>query len=146
LVPAIRILFGFVAAFLMAFLGDVVARVVSLSLGYPWSLAIHQNIQIVGTGFGAGAGAYVAWANLGRRWYVVSGAIMIVLAGGVGGAYVGTLLGPGVDPTYWWSRFASDPTVHLGSAALSICVATILGLIDHKHTRSRLRSFARPIE
>jgi hypothetical protein len=41
-----------------------------------------------------------------------------VLAGGIAGAYLGSIYGPGVDPTYWWSRFATDTTIHLSAAAL----------------------------
>ena len=146
LAPGVRTLFGFAAACLLAFLGDVVARALNLSLGYPWPQSVHQNIQIVGAGLGAGVGAYLAWIIQGRRWYVVSGAVVVALAGGVAGAYLGLLIGPGVAPTYWWSGFASDSTIHLGGAALSIIGATVLGLIDLKYTRSRLRSFACPID
>ena len=144
--PAARTLLGFVTACLLAFLGDVVARALNLALGYPWSLSVHQNIQMVGVGLGAGFGAYLPWINLGRRWYVISGAVAIVLAAGVAGAYLGLLLGPGVDPTYWWGRFAMDSTVHLAAGGLSTFVATVLGLIDLKYTRSRLQSYAGPID
>jgi hypothetical protein len=144
-IPIGRTLAGFMVALLLAFLGDVAARVFNLAIGYPWSLPVHQNIHLVGIGVAAGIGAYLSWMNLDRRWYWMLGWTALVLAGGIAGVYVGRFYGPGVDPTYWWSRFATDTTIHLSAAAVSTAVATILGLIDLVYTRADLKAKAKPI-
>jgi hypothetical protein len=140
LIPLGRTLAGFIAALLLAFLGEVTARVFNLASGYPWSQSVHLNIHLIGIGVGAGIGAYLAWMSLGPRWHLILGWAMLVLAGGIAGAFLGRIYGPGVDPTYWWSRFATDTTIHLSAAALSTIVATILGLIDSVCTTARRRA------
>jgi hypothetical protein len=139
-IPLGRTLAGFIAALLLAFLGDVTARVFNLAIGYPWSQLVHQNIHLIGIGVGAGIGAYLGWMSLGPRWYLVLGWAMLVLAGGIAGAFLASVYGPGVDPTYWWSRFATDTTIHLSAAALSTVVATILGLINDIRIKARRRA------
>jgi hypothetical protein len=139
-IPLGRTLAGFIAALLLAFLGDVTARVFNLAIGFPWSQSVHQNIHLIGIGVGAGIGAYLAWMSLGPRWHLILGWVMLVLAGGIAGAYLGSIYGPGVDPTYWWSRFATDTTIHLTAAALSTAVATILGLINDIRIKARRRA------
>ena len=124
---------------MLAFLFDVFARSLNLATGFPWPAAVHLNIQVVGTGFGAGIGAYVPWTNLGHRWYVIAGSVAVVLAGAIAGAYLGLAFGPGVDPTYWWSRFASDTTIHMVSAASGAAAATIVGVVDQAKAKSRLQ-------
>jgi hypothetical protein len=140
LIPLGRTLAGFIAALLLAFLGEVTARVFNLASGYPWSQSVHLNIHLIGIGVGAGIGAYLAWMSLGPRWHLILGWAMLVLAGGIAGAFLGRIYGPGVDPTYWWSRFATDTTIHLSAAALSTIVATILGLINDICTTARRRA------
>ncbi|MCH8089565.1 MAG: hypothetical protein IH955_06105 [Chloroflexi bacterium] len=136
---------GLTAAFLLAFMGDLAGRVFNLSVGYAWDPAVHQNIIFIGIGMGAGIGAYLGWMNLDRRWYLVLRSVVIVVAAGVIGAYLGRFYGPGVEPGWWWSRYATDPTVHMVAAALGAGVATVLGLIDQVHTRSRLQPYVKPI-
>jgi hypothetical protein len=101
---------------------------------------VHQNIHLIGIGVGAGIGAYLGWMSLGPRWYLVLGWAMLVLAGGIAGAFLASVYGPGVDPTYWWSRFATDTTIHLSAAVLSTVVATILGLINDIRIKARQRA------
>jgi hypothetical protein len=136
---------GFVAALLLAFIGDLAARVFNLSIGYPWAQSVHQNLHLISIGMGAGIGAYLSWMNLERRWYLVVGLGVMVLGGGVVGAYLGRHYGPGVDPTYWWSRFALDTTIHLAAAALSTGVAAALGLVDLLHTGAGLWNWVKGI-
>ena len=133
------------AALLFGLLGDIISRAFNLSIGFPWELSVHVHIQYAGIGIGAGLGAYLAWVSLQRRWYVVSGSVLLVLLGGIGGAYLGRAYGSGVDQTYWWSRFATDTTVHLGAGVLSTFVATVLGLMESRRFRSRLRDHGNPI-
>jgi hypothetical protein len=99
-IPLGRKLAGFIAALLLAFLGDVTARVFNLAIGYPWSQLVHQNIHLIGIGVGAGIGAYLGWMSLGPRWHLILGWAMLVLAGGIAGAYLASIYGSGVDPTY----------------------------------------------
>ena len=139
MLPVARAAVGFIAAFLLAFLGDIAGRVFNLFIGYPWDIAVHLNIQFVFIGIGAGFGAYLGWMSLDRRWYFVLGSLVIILAGGIAGAYLGRFYGTGVDSTYWWSRYATDSSVYLFGAALSTGIATILGLIDQARARARLR-------
>jgi hypothetical protein len=134
-----------VAALLFGFLGDIISRAFNLSIGFHWELSVHQHIQYAGIGIGAGVGAYVAWISPQRPWYVVSGSVLLVLLGGIGGAYLGRAYGPGVDQTYWWSRFATDTTLHLGAGILSTFVATVLGLMERRRFRSRLPDHGNPI-
>jgi hypothetical protein len=145
IIPLARTAFGLVAALLFSFLGDVLARVFNLLIGFPWDPTVHVHIQYAGIGIGAGLGAYLAWTNLERPWYVVSGSVLLVLLGGIGGAYLGRAYGPGVDQTYWWSRFATDTTLHLGAGILSAFVATVLGLMERRRFRSRLPDHGNPI-
>ena len=145
-VPLGRTLAGFVAALLLAFMGDVLARVFNLVLGYPWPQEVHQNIHIVGIGLGAGIGAYLWWSNLSLRWYLILGFLLLVLGGSIAGAYIGSALGSGVDLTYWWSRYALDTTIHLGAAIGGIIVATTWGLINEVRATRRSKPPAWPID
>ncbi len=125
---AARTLAGFVVGLFLAFFGDLTARIFSLLLGYPWPPSVHQNLLVIGAGIAAGVGAYLAWMNLSLRWYWTLGTLLLVLVGSIGGAYFGHIYGPGPDPTYWWSRYASDKTIYLTAATGGIVMSTILGL------------------
>ena len=130
LVPAGRTLAGFISALVLAFVGDLTGRVVNLTLGYPWSLEIHITLHMVCIGLGAGIGAYLGWISLRWNRYMAAGVLALVLAVSIVGVYVGLEYGPGVDPTYWWSRFALDPYIHVIAAAHGTVVATLIGLVQ----------------
>jgi len=119
---------GFIFGLLLAVLVGWSGMILNILIGYPWSMAVHQNFQMVAIGIGGGLGPYLAWTNwtLRRRWMV--GNLVLVLAGGTVGAYLGRIYGPGVDPTYWWSRFAIDPNIYLIAAIGGLAVATLIGL------------------
>ena len=125
-----RSMAGFVAALLLAFAGDVTARVFNLLIGYPWPQEVHQHINFVSIGAGAGVGAYLGWINLNHRQRLMVGILLLVVVSGVVGVYLGRAYSPGVDTSYWWSRFATDTRVYLSGASLAIVVATAIGLID----------------
>jgi hypothetical protein len=143
-VPVGRSIAGFISALLLAFFGDIGARVFNLAIGYPWSQDIHQNINFVGIGVGAGIGAYLGWINPGQNRYLQVGTFLLVIASGVLGSYLGRAYGPGVDPTYWWSRFATDRMVYLGAAVSAIIIATAAGLISQIRLSSLIRSRSQP--
>jgi hypothetical protein len=145
LILAGRAIAGLIIALLLAFLGDVAGRVFNLSVGYPWSLAVHQNIHLIFIGAGAGLGAYLCWMPLNFRWYSALSWAGLALAGGIGGAYLGHFYGPGVDPTYWWSPFATDTTIHLSATGVSVAAAAALGVIHDRRTKARLRAAAKPL-
>ncbi len=137
-----RTLAGFFAGLFLAFFGDLTARIFNLLLGYPWPPSVHQNLLVIGAGFAAGVGAYLAWMNLSLRWNWILGSLLLVLVGSIGGAYLGHIYGPGPDPTWWWSRYASDKTIYLTAAIGGITISTILGLarellpLDHGKGRA----------
>jgi hypothetical protein len=139
-VPVGRTLAGFIFALLLAFLGDLGARILNLILGYPWSLEVYQNINIASIGAGAGIGAYLGWINWGLNRYWMLGTLLPVIGGGVLGAYLGLAYGPGVDPTYWWSRFATDTTIYLTAAIGGTICATAIGLVIMISSAARLKS------
>lgn len=141
---AARSLAGFTFAVLLAFGGDVFGRVVNLLLGYPWPPGVHANLHLVSIGLGAGAGAYLGWINfsLNRYWSLVI--LAMVLTASVVGVYLGRAYGPGVDPTYWWSRYAVDTTIHLAAAALGTAAATAIGLAQQLLILLRDNSRQRP--
>ena len=139
-VPVGKTVAGFIFALLLAFMGDLSARILNLLLGYPWSLEVYQNVNIVSIGAGAGIGAYLGWVNWGLNRYWVIGTLLPVIGSGVLGAYLGLIYGPGVDQTYWWSRFATDTTIYLTAAIGGIVCATAIGLISMISSAMRLKS------
>ena len=123
-----RTLLGFIFAWLLAILGGWGGMVFNLMIGYPGSLELHQNIQMTGIALGASLGAYLVWMDSTSRWYrILLNAALVFVAGAVG-AYLGSAYGPGVDPTYWWSRFAVDPAIYLAAATSGLIVSTTIGL------------------
>ena len=144
LLPVFRTAAGFVAAIMLAFFGDLTVRVFNLAVGYAWPQTVHDNIYVIFIGIAAGIGAYLCWMTLDRRWYVALRSVVIVLAGGVAGAYLAHFYGPGLDSTYYWSRYATDYTVYVMAAVLSTGLATTLGLLDLAYVRSRLPAYVNP--
>ena len=127
-IGASRTLAGLIAALLLAFGGDVFGRVINLTLGFPWSQQVHLNIHLVAIGLGAGIGANLGWINFRLNRYWGSTILALVLTASVVGVYLGRAFGPGIDPTYWWSRYAVDTTIHLAAAVGGTIVATVIGL------------------
>ncbi len=123
-----RTLLGFIFALLLAVLGGWGGMIFNLLISYPWSLELHQHLQMLGIGLGASLGAYLVWMDSTLRWFCTLIAAAVVWAGGAAGAYLGRAYGPGVDSSYWWSRFAVDTTIYLAAATSGIIVSTIIGL------------------
>lgn len=139
-VAGLRTFGGLVAALLLAFIGDIAARVFNLSVSFAWDPAIHQNANFVGIGLGAGVGAFLGWVNPNMPKPVLIGFLLLVVLGGIGGAYLGRAIGPGVDTSYWWGRFATDRTVYLAAATVGIFLSTTLGFIWQAISVNRVRN------
>ena len=138
-IPAARVLVGFTFGVLLAFLGGMLAAFFNFLSDYPFDLAIHKNIMLVGIGLGAGAGTYLAWMNLRSNPRLRLGILLLVLIGSTAGTYIGHFYGPGVDAYDVRQRKAIDTTIHLGAAAGGIIVATTVGLISQVRPRDRFR-------
>ena len=128
LIWMIRIILGLAVALLLAVVGDITARVFNLLLGYPWHSSVHQNIQVICIGMGAGIASYLAWPNFSFRKRWIAGTLFLILIGAILGAYIGDIYGHGPAPTYWWSRFATDKVVYPSAAIGGIIVSVVLGL------------------
>ena len=135
-----RILAGLTVGFLLAVLGGWAGIFLNLLLGYHWPLAIHQNIQMVAIGTGAGLGAYLAWSNSNLRWYWILGTLVLVVAASTLGAYIGRAYGPGIDPTHLWSQSAVDHAIHVGAAIAGVLISTAIGLAGQIYIANLRRS------
>jgi len=138
-IPLLKTAGGFVASLLLAFTGDLAARVFNLLTSFSLDLVVHQNANFVAIGLGAGFGAFLGWLNPDFPKYWVFGSLLIILLTAIGGAYAGRILGPGVDTSYWWGRFATDRWVYLGASTAGLFLATSLGLISQVILANRCR-------
>ncbi len=129
-----RVLLGFILGLLLAILGGLLAAFFNAMSGFPWDLAVHKHIVLVGIGLSAGAGAYITWMNPSLRPLLGLGFLLLVLLSSIGGTYIGHVYGPGVDPSDYREQFAIDNTIHLGGAAGGIIMSTALGLIGQVRT------------
>ena len=129
-IPVARSTAGFIVGVFLGILGGWAAVAFNAFAGYPWSLEIHRNIYLMGIGLGAGAGAYLAWMNLTSRRYVMLAFILLVLAGGVAGAYLGFLYGQRAEPGMLGRHYTIDNAIHFGAAISGIIFSTILGLLN----------------
>ncbi len=137
LIPIARTVVGFFVGVMLGICGGWVGITFNHMVGFPWSLEVHRNIYIMGIGLGGGLGAYVAWVNLGVRWYLIAGTILLVLGGGVLGAYLGFEYGQVVDPSYLGRRYTIDNNMHWGAAIGGIIVASAFGLFNYVRNMGR---------
>tara|TARA_B100000315_G_scaffold63926_1_gene58090 strand:+ start:1758 stop:2198 length:441 start_codon:yes stop_codon:yes gene_type:complete len=128
-VPLGRSVAGFILGLFLGILGGWLAVIFNAMADYPWPLSIHRIIYLMGIGLGAGVGAYLAWLNLGIRRALIIGSVLLVLTGGISGAYLGYVYGQSVDPTYLGRSYTVDNWIHLGAAIGAIAASTTLGLI-----------------
>ena len=128
LVPLARSLAGFVMALFFGILGGWGAVIFNAMLGYPWSAEFHLNIYIIGIGIGAGIGAYLGWVNMNIRRPLVVGTVVLVLAAGVAGAYLGLEYGQIADPSYLGRRYTIENMLHWIAPVTAIIASTILGM------------------
>ena len=81
-------------------------------------------------GVGAGVGTYLGWMNLTSRRTLMLAFILLVLAGGVAGAYLGFLYGERAEPGVLGRRYTIDNAIHFGAAIGGTILSTILGLLN----------------
>ncbi len=136
-VPAARTTAGFVVGILLGIVGGWAAVAFSAFAGYPWSVEVHRSIYLVGIGLGAGAGAYLAWMNLTSHRHQIIVFILLVLAAGVAGAYLGFLYGQRAEPGYLGRHYAIDNDIHFGAAIGGIIFSTALGPFNQWKTLGR---------
>ena len=129
-IPLARSTAGFVVGVFLGIFGGWAAVAFNAFAGYPWPLEVHRNIYLVGIGLGAGVGTYVGWMNLTSRRYLVLAFILLVLAGGVAGAYLGFLYGQRAEPGMLGRHYAIDSAIHFGAAIGGIIFSTTLGLLN----------------
>ena len=125
-----RTLAGFCVGLFLGILGGWFALIFNAMIGYPWDLELHTNIYFVSIGLGGGSGAYFGWMNLTLRWYLIAGSLLLVLAGGLAGTFIGLVYGQYVEPTYMGRQYTIDNSVHFGASIGGILVSTVLGLLS----------------
>jgi hypothetical protein len=137
LIPFARTVAGLSVGVMLGIVGGWTAITFNHMIEFPWSLEVHRNIYIVGIGLGGGLGAYLGWMVLNIRWYLILGTILLVLAGGVLGAYLGLKYGEIADPTYLGRRYTIDNMMHWGAAIGGIAVAAALGILHYVRNMGR---------
>jgi hypothetical protein len=130
MVPLGRLLAGLILGLFLGILGGWAAVIFNAMAEYPFALSVHRNIYLMGVGLGAGTGAYLAWASLDLKRLLIAISVLLVLAGGVAGTYLGYLYGQNVDPTYLGRTYTIGNNIHQGAALGAIATATTLGLIS----------------
>lgn len=136
-VPLGRTIAGFVVGAFLAIMGGWFAQIFNQLTAFAWGLEVHRTIYFLGIGVGAGVGAYCGWINLSIRRRLVAGSIILVLAGGIAGTYIGFAYGHIMDPTYMGQRATLVNSIHWGAAIGAILVSTVLGLIGEFRTLGR---------
>lgn len=129
-VPFGRTVLSFFLGAFLAVMGGWLAKIFNAMVGYPWDTDIHANIYFMAIGLGAGLGAYIGWANLGLRWYLIAGSVLLVLLGGIAGVYIGSIYGQNIDPTFLGKGAAVVNMIHWGAVIGAIAVSTALGLFN----------------
>tara|TARA_B100001750_G_scaffold168476_1_gene136908 strand:- start:657 stop:1097 length:441 start_codon:yes stop_codon:yes gene_type:complete len=130
-VPFGRIIAGFLVGLMLGIVGGWLAVIIYAMFGFPWSMEVQRNFYLIWIGIGAGAGAYSGWMNLNARKLLIFGLALIVIAGGVAGAYVGLVYGTITEPTYLGKRYSIDSAIHFGAPIGGIIAATGIGGVKH---------------
>ena len=129
-VPLGRVIAGFMTGLLLGIVGGWMAVVIYAMAGFPWSVELQRNMYLVWIGSGAGIGGYLGWMNLTSRRSLIIAFVVLVIIGGIAGAYLGFLYGQRVEPGYLGRHYKLDSTIHFGAAIGAIVTATALGLIN----------------
>ncbi len=99
--PIARTLAGFILATMLGVAGGWIVLIFNAMIGYPWPVEFHQNLYFIGVGVGAGVGAYIGWANFAVRPRYVAATVLLVVVGGVVGAYLGLAMVNRWSRTCW---------------------------------------------
>jgi len=124
-VPFGRIISGFLVGVMLGIIGGWVAVIIYAMAGFPWSMEVQRNLYLIWIGIGAGAGAYSGWMTLNTRKYLIFALALVVIAGGIAGAYLGLVYGSVTEPTYLGKRYSIDSAIHFGAAIGGIVTATM---------------------
>ncbi len=136
-IPAGRFIAGLFVGTMLGIVGGWAALTFGAFVGYPWSAEVHRIIYIVGIGVGAGLGAYLGWINLNLRWYFILATVLLAIAGGVIGSYIGNnYWAVFTEATYMGERDTRVNYTHYGAAVGAIAIASVFGLYTHFRTRS----------
>ena len=101
------------------------AVIIYAMAGFPWSMEVQRNLYLIWIGIGAGVGAYCGWMTLNTRKYLIFALAILVIAGGIAGAYLGLVYGSVTEPTYLGKRYSIDSAIHFGAAIGGIVTATM---------------------
>ena len=136
-VPFGRAIAGFMAGLLLGIAGGWMAVVIYAMAGFPWTIEVQRYMYLVWIGLGAGIGSYLGWMNLTSRRSLIIAFAVLVIVGGISGAYLGFLYGQRVEASYLGRRYTLDSAIHFGAAIAAIVTATALGLINQWGRSSR---------
>ena len=125
------------AGLLLGIAGGWMAVVIYAMAGFPWTIEVQRNMYLVWIGLGAGIGSYLGWMNLTSRRSLIIAFAVLVIIGGISGAYLGFLYGQRVEASYLGRRYTLDSAIHFGAAIAAIVTATALGLINQWGRSSR---------
>ena len=129
-VPLGRSIAGFMAGLMLGIVGGWMAVVIYAMAGFPWAIEVQRNMYLVLIGLGAGIGGYLGWMNLTSRRSLIIAFVVLVIIGGIAGAYLGFFYGQRVEPGLLGRRYTLDSAIHFGAAIGAIVTATALGLIN----------------
>ncbi len=129
-IPLGRTIAGFMAGLMLGIVGGWMAVVIYAMAGFPWEIELQRNLYLVWIGLGAGIGGYLGWMNLTSRRSLLIAFVVLVVIGGIAGAYLGFLYGQSVEEGYLGRRYTLDSAIHIGAAIGAIVTATALGLIN----------------
>ncbi len=135
--PVARTLAGFLLATVLGIAGGWTVLIFNALIGYPWSSQLHLNLYYFGIGIGAGVGAYIGWANFAVRREYIAATLLLAIAGGVIGAYMGIAYGSQADPDFLGRGYTLEHSLHLGAPIGGIIVSTTIGLVNEIRTGGR---------
>ncbi len=118
------------AGLMLGIVGGWMAVVIYAMAGFPWEIELQRNLYLVWIGLGAGIGGYLGWMNLTSRRSLLIAFVVLVVIGGIAGAYLGFRYGQSVEEGYLGRRYTLDSAIHIGAAIGAIVTATALGLIN----------------
>ena len=127
---ALQIFGALVASILLSFFGDILGRTFNLFVGYPWSQSVHVNIHYLFIAIFAGLGSSLPWINTRQHVTPILTKIVITISVAIIALYIAKYFDSGVDQTYWWSKYATSPILHISAAITSTLVAILIHITE----------------